>query len=351
MAFFFFQKTVSLRKVADALLERMSSICPDYNGPNIDLNSLNCIGENQVLFRFQILSQTDVEFLSCLEYWYTSDSSYLLVADQLLLIDKSCDQLYISSLRDPACMITTTSCSISGPVAGGFIGGIIIGALLAAIVIVITLLTCFRRKLVQRNTQKTGIGSCTVLDTVGTNYKKKAKKAKPIAHHQQASRTSSEEDNYEMLPYQGDGTVASEYVENPSNKTKSTGATKEVTVDPDYEVPGIFFTDRQKAAAENVPPSPQYEPIEGDPLSPVKHLPLNNKSSSSKQTNTLPSLLSHGALPSHGAKVPFVKLAPAPTNENPPNQTTPKVFKMPALPTKQEDIQLSTTKEATKKKQ
>ncbi len=315
----------------------MSSICPDHDRPNINSNSLTCVEANP-LFRFQI-SQTNEQFSSCLEYWYTSNSSYLLVVDQLLLVDKSCDKLYISSLEDPACMMKESSlCLTAGPIAGGFIGGIVAGTLLATFVIVIALLTCFRRKIVQRNTQKTGIGSCTVLDTVGTNYK--PKKAKPNTHHQhQVSHSSSDEDNYETLPYQGDGgAVASYYVDNPTNN--SAGATKQTTFDPDYEVPEIFAVDRQKATAGAALPSSHYEPIGLDTLSPVKHLPLSKKSSLSKQTNMLPNFPG-------GARVPFIKPAPAPTLDN---LTTPKPLTMPALPTKQEDSQLSTIEEATKKK-
>ncbi len=317
-----------------ALLDRLLYICPG-NAISLLQSNLMCIGSERFLFRFAI--SQELLFLQCLEYWYTSSSPHIQVAGRLLLADMSCDQLYIRSFNDKTCFPSTMSCPSNSPgVAGGLIGGMLLGAIIATAIITVTLLTCFRKKIAQRNTQKTGVGSCTVLDTVGITeptrnvYKKKMKPA--IC--QQPSHDS--EDNYEMMPYQGEPTPDSQYVE-MSTKTKP--VKKQSTFnDPEYEVPDVFITDQQKAAALRRDTSPQYEPFELDSdseaIADATPVAINHVQpiSSQQKASTLPSTLPSGTLRSK----PAVVMDSTPVKQDKPaNKTLAKPFgKMPLLPTK-----------------
>lgn len=337
-----------------ALEDRLSYICRGNHVPLVPSTiPLVCVGSEKFLFRFELLN-TRQEFSRCLEYWYTSVSPHIQVDDRLLLVDKSCDQLYTSSFDDTTCLPQEVSCSPS--VAGGLIGGILIGAVLAVVIITITLLTCFRKKITQRNTKKTGIGSCTVLDTVGTvetvRQTYKPKKSKLAVRQKPSSHDS--EDNYEMLPYQGEEQSGSQYVDNPTTKKTKT----QPTFDPDYEIPQVFMEDQQKAAAAATAarraPSPQYEPFVLDSPTETDARPITNKMPPLPGQNKVSSILPASVPPlsTHGVTKPAVAESASSKQEKPvTNKMAANTFgKMPLLPTKKTPSTSAGQPETPKKK-
>ena len=236
---------------------RLSYICPDTSYSIVRNRPICGVESSSVLFRAEVSGSDD--FFKCLELWNRSTSPLLRVSGRVLLVDRACSQLYISSFDDNSCTTTAVEPdSSSGAVPGSLIGGMVLGALIAALVTTIIILVCFRRKLLQKNTKKIGVGSCTVLDTVGTTkYTQKKSKPKSSQPKTQAS-VKSEEDNYEMLPYQGDGSENVSAKQNvPSSHTPA--QTMSQSVDSEYELPEIFIADQQKALSAAAPKKPEYE--------------------------------------------------------------------------------------------
>ena len=269
------QNSVSSQQVSDALWNRLSFICPEsLDGGSTDLERIGCgVGNNRAVFQAQIFA--DVDVLHCLEYLYTSDFPLLKVSDQVLLVDHTCSQLYIDSLADPydaSCNQNieivdspTQAYSTLSTVAGSLIGGIVVSVLLSVVLVIIVVLLVFRRRFLQVNTKKGGIGNAMVtVERAATRYKRKNPNSDSSQSRTQApvdlnsvhsleesdlgNQEVEEDGSYETVPYytveEGDDTAATN-----SKTIDSVPVSKQRTqsIDCDYEVPGNIIPEGEGA--------------------------------------------------------------------------------------------------------
>ena len=187
------------------------------------------------------------------------------MSDQVLLVDRTCGQLYINSLADPSdtsCIPNieivdkpTQACSTLPTVAGSLIGGIVIGVLLSVVLVIIVLLLVFRRRLLQVVTKKGGIGNTTLTaGRAATRYIRKNPNSDSSRPQTQVpvnfgpvyswerpdsvNQEVEEEQSYEMVPYYADE-EGSDTAASKSNAIDSVPVSKERTqsIDSDYEIP------------------------------------------------------------------------------------------------------------------
>lgn len=212
------EENASLDLVSEIAV-RLSVICPNCEYTNVNWlteSSLQCTGRNdQVLFR-AVLSAAACSnpALSCkehLEFWASLQDPFLILGEQILLVDSTCS-LYTNSSTSNECIEvegTSPTCTPStdsrgGIIAASFLGGVLAGFALSLILIIATCAYFLRKPK----------GSDTAKSSDDVEYDN------PMRTYRKAAVQEDPDAGYEPLPLQGyTGGKASDSISKQSHQS------------------------------------------------------------------------------------------------------------------------------------